>query len=220
MELFIFDLDGVICDTAKYHFLAWKKIAEKENVSFTETDNERLKGVSRMTSLDILLSDKAVFYTSEAKEKLAQEKNELYVNYIKELTQDDILPGVKEFLAECKDLGYRIALGSASKNSNMILEQLGIKETFDYIVDGTMVTEAKPNPAVFIKSMNHFKLNAQKCVVFEDAQAGIEAANIAGMMSVGVGNSSILSEADLVINGFENVHVTDILNKLMEKRGQ
>lgn len=219
MKLFIFDLDGVICDTTKYHYQAWKKIAEKVKVNFTKMDNEKLKGVSRMTSLDILLSEKANLYSPEEKVELAEEKNKLYVNYIRELTENDILPGVNDFLTECRSVGYRIALGSASKNSNMILEQLRMKEIFDYIVDGTMVSKAKPNPAVFVKSMNYFKLEPLDCIVFEDAQAGIKAANKAGMMSVGIGDSSILKEADLVISGFENIHVAAITTKLLEKRG-
>ncbi len=202
MKLCIFDLDGVICDTAKYHFLAWKSLADELGIRFTEQDNERLKGVSRMESLEILLSLGDRSYPPAEKEAFAAEKNKRYIAYIDRMTKEEILPGVREFLLGCRAAGCRTALGSVSKNSARILEKLEIGPLFDFVVDGTCVTHAKPDPEVFVKSMEHFGCLPGECIVFEDAVSGIEAAHRAGMHAVGIGTRENLPEADLILPGF------------------
>jgi len=199
----IFDLDGVIVDTAKYHYLAWKRLANELGFEFTEKDNERLKGVSRMASLEILLSVGGIRIEDErVKEELATKKNNWYVEYIKQMTKDEILPGVEDFLKLLKDNGIKIAIGSASKNTMTILERIGIKDMFDAIIDGTKITKAKPDPEVFLKAAEELRVHPVNCCVFEDAIAGIEAAKTAQMKVIGVGNPSILSKADKVIESF------------------
>ena len=199
----IFDLDGVIVDTAKYHYLAWKRLANELGFEFTEKDNERLKGVSRMASLEILLSVGGIRIEDErVKEELATKKNNWYVEYIKQMTKDEILPGVEDFLKLLKDNGIKIAIGSASKNTMTILERIGIKDMFDAIIDGTKITKAKPDPEVFLKAAEELRVYPVDCCVFEDAIAGIEAAKAAQMKVIGVGNPSILSKADKVIESF------------------
>lgn len=200
----IFDLDGVIVDTAKYHYLAWKEIARELGFDFTEKDNERLKGVSRMASLDILLGIGGVQASEEEKEKLADRKNKIYLEYILRMTPEEVLPGVVEFLTALHREGIRVSLGSASKNAKTILRQVGIESLFDAVADGTNVTKAKPDPEVFLKGAELLGLPAGECMVFEDAVAGIEAAHRAGMKCVGVGDPEILAAADYHIAGFRD----------------
>lgn len=200
----IFDLDGVIVDTAKYHYLAWKEIANELGFDFTESDNERLKGVSRMASLDILLSIGKIETGEEEKLELADRKNKIYLEYILKMTPEEVLPGVKQFLNALHEKGIKVALGSASKNAKTILHQVGIEDLFDAVADGNNVTKAKPDPEVFLKGAELLGLSPQECMVFEDAVAGIEAAHRAGMKCVGVGDSRILSAADFHIPGFQN----------------
>lgn len=199
----IFDLDGVICDTAKYHYLAWKKLADRLGIPFTEKDNERLKGVSRTESLDILLSLSSGTYTAEQKLAFADEKNQVYVSYISQMDRQEILPGVPAFLEYCRAGGIRTALGSVSKNAGLILDRLQIREYFDAVIDGTQVRQAKPDPEVFLKGAEQTGAKPCECVVFEDARAGIEAAKRAGMLAVGVGAEEALSNADFIIKGFD-----------------
>jgi len=180
----IFDLDGVIVDTARYHFIAWKALAEELGFVFTEEDNERLKGVSRMQSLEILLEIGKLQFTREEKLAMAEKKNALYVSYIEKMTPGEILPGVREFLEEIRGKGIGVALGSASKNSPMILEQIGLAQLFDVVVDGNSITEAKPNPEVFLRGAERLGVLPSKCVVFEDAIARGEAASNAGVRMV------------------------------------
>ncbi len=206
----IFDLDGVIVDTARYHFIAWKKLAEKLDINFTENDNERLKGVSRMDSLNIILEIGGITLPDEEKEKYAAEKNKIYLSYILKMTPDDILPGVFDFLTGVKKRGISIALGSASKNAVTILEKIGLQDTFDAIVDGTKVSKAKPDPQVFLTGAAMLGVEPSGCVVFEDAIAGVEAAHRAGMKCIGIGSPDLLSGADLVIEGFENFKSGDL----------
>lgn len=214
----IFDLDGVIVDTAKYHYRAWQRLAAELGFEFIEADNERLKGVSRMRSLDILLEVGGMEgrFSAAEKERLAAKKNGWYVNYISQMTPDEILPGVLSFLAEVRGDGVRTALGSASRNTGIILSRLGIGGLFDAVVDGTMVTRTKPDPEVFLKcaSLLGGDILPAECVVFEDAVAGIEAAVAAGMYSVGVGLPGILKRADVVIPGFEGVTWREIEKQL------
>ena len=206
----IFDLDGVIVDTARYHFIAWKKLAEKLDINFTENDNERLKGVSRMDSLNIILEIGGITLPDEEKEKYAAEKNKIYLSYILKMTPDDILPGVFDFLTGVKKRGISIALGSASKNAVTILEKIGLQDTFDAIVDGTKVSKAKPDPQVFLTGAAMLGVEPSGCVVFEDAIAGVEAAHRAGMKCIGIGSPDLLSGADLVIEGFKNFKSGDL----------
>ncbi len=210
LRLAIFDLDGVIVDTAKYHYLAWKRLGEKIGIEFTEQDNERLKGVSRMRSLDILLEIGKQTRTDEEKEQLAAEKNAWYVEYITQMDSSEILPGVLPFLEELRTQGIKIALGSASKNAKTILERVSLSDYFDVIVDGNLVTKAKPDPEVFTLSASLLGIEAEQTVVFEDAQAGIEAALRAKMLTVGVGEQDTLHEAHYVIPGFEEFSVADL----------
>jgi beta-phosphoglucomutase len=203
IEACIFDLDGVIVDTAKYHFIAWRALAEELGFEFTQEDNERLKGVSRMKSLDILLEIGGLQFQEEQKLAMAEKKNSLYVSYIEKMTPEEILLGVPEFLHELRKEGIKIALGSASKNSPMILDRIRLSGMFDVVVDGNSITEAKPNPEVFLKGAERLGVSPENCVVFEDAIAGIEAARNANMFCVGIGEPETLGMADLVIPGFE-----------------
>lgn len=215
IEACIFDLDGVIVDTAKYHFIAWRALAEELGFTFTEEDNERLKGVSRMQSLEILLEIGGKQFSEEEKLAMAHKKNALYVSYIEKMTPEEILPGVREFLQELRSKGIKVALGSASKNSPMILEQIKLTGMFDAVVDGNSITEAKPNPEVFLKGAERLRVLPEHCVVFEDAIAGIEAARNASMYCVGIGEPETLGMADLVIPGFEGF-TFDMLNHFIE----
>ena len=203
IEACIFDLDGVIVDTAKYHFIAWRALAEELGFTFTVEDNERLKGVSRMQSLEILLEIGGKQFTAKEKLAMAHKKNTLYVSYIEKMTPEEILPGVKEFLLELRSKGIKVALGSASKNSPMILEQVQLSGMFDVLVDGNSISAAKPNPEVFLKGAERLRVLPVRCVVFEDAIAGLEAARNACMNCVGIGQPETLGMADLVIPGFE-----------------
>lgn len=218
IEAALFDLDGVIVDTARYHYAAWRRLAEELGFRFTEYDNERLKGVSRMQSLEILLEvgGLAGRFSAAEKERMAERKNRWYVEYISQMTPREILPGVLPFLAELRKDGMRIALGSASKNTGLILERLQLGTWFDAVVDGTMVVRTKPDPEVFITCAERLGgVPSQRCVVFEDAVAGVEAARVAQMYSVGVGDSRLLCEADCVITGFEGVQWSALKMKLL-----
>ncbi len=211
----IFDLDGVIVDTAKYHFIAWREIARDLGFEFTEEHNEKLKGVSRMRSLEILLEIGGIILDDPAKEILADRKNKNYLKYVLQMTPAEILPGSKEFLLELKKSGIKIALGSASKNAMTILDRLKITHLFDVIVDGTKVFKAKPDPEIFLKGAEELNVSPANCIVFEDAEAGIEAAIAAGMKCVGIGNSEVLWRANWIIRGFQNFSITK-LNDLVK----
>ena len=204
---FIFDLDGVIVDTAKFHFLAWKRLADELGSTFTEVDNERLKGVSRMRSLDILLEIGNIQLDQETKLALATKKNTWYVEFIQKMDTSEILPGVEEFLQESRQRGIKIALGSASKNAILILDRLNITGLFDVIVDGTKVANAKPDPEVFVRGAAELGVEPEFCVVFEDAEAGVEAAINAKMKCVGIGEPSVLHQANVVVSGLNMITV-------------
>jgi beta-phosphoglucomutase len=201
MRAAIFDLDGVIVDTAKYHYLAWKRIANQHGFDFSESDNERLKGVSRTRSLEILLEIGGVNLDEVAKTKMAAQKNEWYVDYIRNMDSSELLPGASEYLHSIRARGIKVALGSASKNAPVILERLGISQLFDVIVDGNKVSQAKPDPEVFLRAAGELNIPPERCVVFEDAEAGIQAALRAGMGVVGIGKVSRLEAADMLIAG-------------------
>ena len=195
----IFDLDGVIVDTARFHFLAWKRLASQLGFDFTEEHNEALKGVSRMASLEIMLRVGGITKSKGEMELLAALKNEWYVEYISTMTESDLLPGSIELLNSLRSKGILTAIGSASRNARTILEKTKISSLFDVIVDGNKVSRAKPDPEVFLKGAEEMGLSPDNCIVIEDAQSGIEAAIAAGMRCVGIGNHEILGRADLVV---------------------
>lgn len=217
----LFDLDGVIVDTAKYHYLAWKRLAAELGFDFSERHNERLKGISRMASLEILLEVGGMTgrFSPEEKVKLASCKNIWYLEHIVDMTPEEVLPGAVGFLEELREKGIKRALGSASRNALLILDRVGIRDLFDAVVDGTMITNAKPDPEVFLKGAKLLRVQPAGCVVFEDARAGIEAARRAGMNSIGVGDPKILSEADAVIPGFEGFTVERMM-RLLDRAGR
>jgi len=206
----LFDLDGVVVDTARYHYIAWKKIAEDLGFDFSERDNERLKGVSRMESLDILLDVGKIKLDLTTKEKLATRKNNLYVSFVQTMTPDEILPGVIRFLDELHNGGILIALGSASKNAMSILDKIKIAQKFDAVIDGNKVSKAKPDPEVFLKGATELGVLPHDCLVFEDAQAGIDAARNGGMHIIGIGQSENLKNAEFVIPGFETLNLEQL----------
>jgi len=195
----IFDLDGVIVDTAKYHYLAWKRLANNLGYDFTQEHNELFKGVSRMKCMDIMCELFNLTLSDDEKFVLSETKNSWYREYISQLDKNEILPGAEVFLQQLKINNIKIALGSASKNAMIILNQLDLTKYFDSIIDGTKVRNAKPNPEVFLLGVEELGLNPKNCVVFEDAVAGIEAAHSAGMKAVGVGESNNLNKCDLQI---------------------
>ena len=194
-KAFIFDLDGVIVDTAKYHFLAWQKIASDLGIEFTPEHNEELKGVSRIRSLDIILRLGNIEASEENKNKWLKQKNEDYLAYIENMDESEILPGVVNILEFIKQKNQLIGLGSASKNARPILEKVKILHLFDAIVDGNDVTNAKPDPEVFLRAAKLLNATNKNSMVFEDSVAGIQAANIADMTSIGIGDERILHEA-------------------------
>ena len=195
----IFDLDGVIVDTAHYHFIAWQRLAEELGIAFTEKENERLKGVSRMRSLEIILEIGGVSLSHEKKEELATKKNGWFVEYIEAIRPEEIFKGVKEMLQSLRAKGYRVALASSSKNAETVLRLLQIKELFDAVVDGTMITHSKPDPEIFLLAAQKVGVAPSQCIVFEDAEAGVEAALAAGMKCVGVGSEVQLGKANAIV---------------------
>lgn len=211
---FIFDLDGVIVDTAKYHYLAWRNLANALGFDFTEAQNELLKGVSRIQSLEILLSIGKVNLSEEKKQTLLLQKNKEYLEYVNKMTSEEILPGVNDLLnfLEINDIKY--ALGSASKNAPLILEKVGLLNRFTAIVDGNDVSKAKPDPEVFLIGAKKLGMKPENCVVVEDAIAGIQAANAAKMISIGIGDANVLNEADYVFKDMTAI-TPDFLKNLM-----
>ncbi len=216
----IFDLDGVICDTAKYHFKAWRKLANELGFDFTEEDNEKLKGVSRVESLNLILSWGGFEENDdEVKAAMADKKNGWYLEFITHMTPDETLPGVKNFFDDLKKRGIKIVLGSASKNSMMILERIELVHYFDAIIDGNKTARSKPDPEVFLLGAQAVGAKPNECIVFEDALKGVEAALDGGFYTVGVGNSDVLDEAHIVIPGFEYIDYGEVLEALSASVG-
>lgn len=211
---FIFDLDGVIVDTAKYHFLAWKKLANGLGIDFTEEENEQLKGVSRVRSLQKILTWGNKSLTSDKFTDLMAKKNDDYLSYIEKMDESEVLPDVHKVLNILKRNKQPIALGSASKNAKPILEKVNLLSDFDAIVDGNDVSRAKPDPEVFITAAKLLNVDPKACVVFEDSVAGVEAANLAGMVSVGIGSKNVLGHADYVFKDFTQIS-KDFINQLI-----
>ena len=213
---FIFDLDGVIVDTAKYHFLAWKTLAEGIGVEFTEIQNEQLKGVSRQKSLEKILEWGDKTLSKDDFDRLMTLKNDDYLSHIEHMKADEILIDVPKVLNFLIAQQQPLALGSASKNAHTILEKVDLLEKFDAIVDGNGVSIGKPNPEVFLNAAKLLNVNPSDCIVFEDAIAGIQAANAAEMISIGIGDASVLNEADYVFKDFTEISEA-FLNTLISK---
>lgn len=203
----IFDLDGVIVDTAHYHFLAWKRLADELGIAFTEHDNERLKGVSRMRSMDILLELGGISLSTYEKERLANKKNSWFVDYIERMIPEEIFPGVKPLLMGLRARGIKVALASSSKNAQTVIQVLHIQHEFDAVVDGTMVTHTKPDPEIFLLAAQRLGISPEDCLVFEDAEAGVEAALTAGMKCIGIGSEQQLGKANRVFKSTNQFRV-------------
>ena len=214
MKAFIFDLDGVIVDTAKYHYLAWKNLANELGFDFTEAQNEQLKGVSRVRSLEILLNIGKVELSQEKKDELLLEKNTEYLEYVSQMTSDEILPGIKELLTFLENEKISFALGSASKNAPLILQKVGLFSKFDAIVDGNDVSKAKPDPEVFLIAAKKLNKSPEQCIVIEDALAGVQAANNANMLSIAIGDKDLLHEADYNLSDTGKLTI-DFIKKLI-----
>lgn len=210
IEAVIFDLDGVIVTTDDYHYKAWKKVADEENIYFDKEINERLRGVSRMESLDIVLEKSNKIYSEKEKNELATRKNDFYKNLLKNLTEKDILPGVLDTLDFLEKNGTKKAIGSSSKNTMFILDKIGLTEKFDAIADGTMITNSKPNPEVFLMASQKLEINPEKCLVVEDADAGVEAAKRAGMIVLGVGSAKNNMDTDYKASNLKEFDIKKI----------
>ena len=199
---FLFDLDGVLVDTAQYHFLAWQRMAAELGIHFGEAENEQLKGVSRAESLNRILAWGGKTLTDAEKQHWMALKNDGYLELVRGMPADDYLPGAHEFLRASRAAGIKVALGSASKNAPLILERLGWIPLFDALVDGNVVTASKPDPEVFLEGARRLGLKPEECVVFEDSEAGVEAARRGGMKVVGIGHGL---DADLLVSGLDQL---------------
>ncbi|EAF0571442.1 beta-phosphoglucomutase [Listeria monocytogenes] len=210
----VFDLDGVITDTAHYHYLAWKKTAESIGIEFDEAFNENLKGVSRIDSLLLILKKdgRENDFTEEQIEALAADKNNFYVSLLEEITPADVLPGIKELIVDLKKQNLKCAIASVSKNARTVLSALEMEQEFDYIVDAAKITKSKPDPEIFVEACRGLGLETSEVVGIEDAQAGIEAINAAGIVSVGVGSG--LRDADMTVKstGLLDLRILEILH--------
>jgi len=206
----IFDLDGVIVDTARYHYLAWKRLATELGVDLTLEDNEKLKGVSRGRSLDIILELGGISLGELEKERLANKKNTWFVDYIERMAPEEIFPGVKSLMRGIREQGIKLALASSSKNAKTVVQLLHIRDEFDAIVDGTMITHTKPHPEIFLMAAQMLGVDPANCVVFEDAEAGIEAAIAAGMKCVGVGSPVLLKDANRIVSATSDFRVAEL----------
>jgi len=195
----IFDLDGVITDTAHYHYLAWKRLAETQGVHFDHAFNENLKGIDRMGSLDLILASAAKQYTPEEKLALADEKNLHYQELIATMSASDLLPGAVAALDTVRAAGMKIGLASVSKNAFTVLERLGITDKFDYVVDAALIARGKPDPEIFLKAAHELGVAPADCLGVEDAVAGVAAIKSAGMFALGIGQANVLTQADVVI---------------------
>ncbi|HRG10189.1 MAG TPA: beta-phosphoglucomutase [Cyclobacteriaceae bacterium] len=210
IEAVIFDLDGVIVDTAHYHYIAWKRLASEFGITLTPAHNELLKGVSRMRSLEIVLSLGNIQLSDSEKEALADKKNKWFIEYIESVRPEEIFPGVREMLVDCRKKNLKVALASSSKNAPRVIELLGVANLFDTMVDGTMITHTKPDPEIFLLAAKRLGVSADKCVVFEDAEAGVEAALAAGMKCVGVGSPEQLGKANIIVKQTADFNLSNL----------
>jgi beta-phosphoglucomutase len=214
IKAILFDLDGVIVETAGFHYQAWRQLAQDLGFDISEEFNEGLKGISRMESLDLILAHGGVELSEEQKLALAVTKNNNYLALVSQMTPDDILPGVQDFFKQIKQTEIKIGLGSVSKNAKMILERVGLLQEFDAIIDGTKISRSKPDPEVFLNGAAELGFLPNECIVFEDAVAGVEAGKRAEMKVVGIGKAEVLTKADIVLAGFEGIELTGLLEKL------
>ena len=213
MTTCIFDLDGVIVDTAKYHYLAWKKLARQLGIDLTEKMNESLKGVGRIESLNLILEMGKLEMSEVEKEALTSEKNTWFVEYIQGMKKEEIFPGVKSLIKELREQGIKVGLASSSKNAKTVLKLLGIEGEFEAVVDGNMIEHSKPNPEIFLKAAGILQAKPTDCIVIEDAEAGVEAAKLAGMKCVGIGNAAQLGKADYIVDRIDKLKY-EVLNNL------
>ena len=209
---FIFDLDGVLTDTAEYHYRGWKRLAEEEGLPFTREDNEHLRGIPRRESLMLIL--KQQIYPEEKILEMMERKNNYYLEFIREVSPKDLLPGARELLEEIHQAGLKSALGSASKNAREVIERLGIAGLLDAVSDGNSVERQKPAPDLFLHAAEQLGLQPKECVVVEDAAAGIEAARAGGFHTIGLGPEERVGDADMVLRSLENVRLADLLQRL------
>lgn len=216
----IFDLDGVLVDTAVYHYQAWKKLANSLGFDFSHVQNEQLKGVNRMRSLDMILNWGGVSKNEAEKEELAALKNSWYVEMISKMSASELLPGTLQLLQELQSKGIKMALGSASKNSGLILERTQLAHFFDVVVDGNSVTTSKPDPEVFLKGAALLNADTANCIVFEDAAAGVQAAISAHMAVVGIGEAENLPGADRIIKDLAGITVAELQDLIRQKAGK
>ncbi|MDZ5474411.1 beta-phosphoglucomutase [Bacillus sp. 31A1R] len=218
LNAFIFDLDGVITDTAEYHFLAWQALAEDIGITFTREDNEELKGISRMESLEKILEigGRTGDFSNEEKEALAAKKNDHYLTLIQKISPSDILPGMKEFIFTIKEKGLKLGLASASKNAFTVMEALGLKDEFDIIVDAKTVINGKPHPEVFLTAAKHLGVDPVTCIGVEDAVAGVEAIKGSNMFAVAIGPKEAFPKADMVYEKTEDVSFDEIVSKFQQ----
>lgn len=211
IEAFIFDLDGVITDTAEYHFLSWKRLADEEGLPFTRQDNEMLRGVSRRESLNRLLKGKQI--DEATAQAWMQRKNEYYVGLLNQLTPDDLLPGIRELITAAKAAGLKLAIASASKNANTVLERLQVRELFDAVGDGYSVVNTKPAPDLFIWTAGRLNVSPPNAVVFEDAEAGVEAALVGGFWVVGIGRANV-DKAHILVEKTSDLRFETLMGQL------
>lgn len=209
LRAFIFDLDGVITDTAEFHYQAWKRLAEEESIPFTRKDNEELRGVSRERSLELLIGDRE--YSEHEKKVLMERKNRYYQDLVAAITSDDLLPGAGNIIKRLKNNGYKLAVASASKNAKTVIKNLGLEDTFDTITDGYSVKNGKPAPDLFLYTADKIGVLPEYCAVLEDAKSGVEAALAANMMAIGIGPAERVGAADYVYNTIADVDLNEIL---------
>jgi beta-phosphoglucomutase len=209
---FIFDLDGVLTDTAEYHYRGWKRLADEEGISFTREDNEALRGIPRRASLLVLLKGRT--YPEEKIQEMMERKNNYYQEFIREISPRDLLPGAREILEEIRTAGLKTAIGSASKNAGEVIDRLGIRPLLDAISDGYSVERQKPAPDLFLHAARQLDLPPAECVVVEDATAGVEAALAGGFRSIGIGPQERVGKAELVLSSLEGQHLGEILKAL------
>ncbi len=200
-------MDGVLVDTAKHHFRAWHRMAATLSIPFTEEQNEELKGVSRVDSLEKILSWGNLVLDNHKKHELMEIKNKWYLEYVNEIKSSDMLPGTQRFLSELKVAHIKLGLGSSSKNSMLILDKLGLRDLFDSIVDGNKIHFSKPHPEVFLKAAQELNVHPSEAVVFEDAVSGVDAAKAGGFYCVGIGRKEVLANADFVIGSLNEINL-------------
>lgn len=218
LQAFIFDLDGVITDTAEYHYLAWKALGEELGIPFTREFNEELKGVSRMDSLEkiLALGNRENDFSVKEKEALATKKNEHYVRLIANISPDDILPGIKGLITEVKEKGYKLGLASVSKNAFTVMDSLGLKGEFDVIVDAATIVKGKPDPEIFLTAAKLLNVDPSACIGIEDAAAGVDSIKDASMFAVGVGSETSLVKADIIYSSTEQLSLANIIRAYQE----